>query len=165
MKKFWSACVVAVALFVPAVAQAQNALSSEVRTRALLAVDTATVRATPAAIDARDLERRLFGEKRSSVLLSLYGSLAALNAADVITTRKAIARGGHELNPIMQDAAGNTMVMSGVKVATTAASPHDRSDRQEEPPRRCDYRTRGQRIDGRRRRTQRPPAALTAPRR
>ena len=122
MKKFWSACVVAVALFVPAVAQAQNALSSEVRTRALLAVDTATVRATPAAIDARDLERRLFGEKRSSVLLSLYGSLAALNAADVITTRKAIARGGHELNPIMQDAAGNAMVMSGVKLATTAAT-------------------------------------------
>lgn len=122
MKKLSIACVVAVALFVPAVAQAQEGLGSQIRPVSLLAADTSTVRATPVAIDARDFEKRLFGEKRSPVLLSLYGSLAALNAADVVTTRKVMARGGRELNPFMQEAAGNTMMMSGVKLATTAAT-------------------------------------------
>ena len=55
----------------------------------------------PASIDARDLEKRLFGAKRSPLLLSLSGSLIALNVLDVVTTRRALAQGAVEANPFM----------------------------------------------------------------
>ena len=122
MKSLALVCAVAAALFCPAAAQAQEVRNSPIQNVSLLAASTSPLRPAPAAIDAREFEKRLFGEKRSPVLLSLYGSLAVLNAADVVTTRKVMARGGREMNPFMQEAAGNTMMMSGVKLATTAAT-------------------------------------------
>src|SRR5205085_1486890 len=56
--------------------------------------------------------------KRPAGLTALYASYATLQALDVVSTRKAIAAGGHEVNPIM--GTGGTARIVAVKAAMGA---------------------------------------------
>ena len=55
-----------------------------------------------------------------SALRSMYGSLAVLQAYDVYSTRKAIAAGAIERNPLLQGTVGNSAAFIGLKIAMTA---------------------------------------------
>lgn len=59
-------------------------------------------------------------EKRPLALTALYGSYAAVQALDVVSTQKAIGAGAQELNPAM--GAGGRARMVAVKSAATALS-------------------------------------------
>ena len=54
--------------------------------------------------------------------VSLYVSLAALQALDAHSTLKALSGGAHEANPLMQNVAGNPGALLAVKAGTTAAT-------------------------------------------
>ena len=62
------------------------------------------------------------GPSRGSLLPALYVSLATLNAADAYMTRRGVASGAVEANPLMRGASGSSAVMWAVKGATTAAT-------------------------------------------
>ena len=59
-------------------------------------------------------------QERPSLLVPLYLSQAALQGADLYTTRRALQAGHIEANPVFKDAPFGAMV--GAKVAATAAS-------------------------------------------
>lgn len=114
MKTFISAMVALTVLCVPALASAQN-IAPDTRSAFRASLDAAAVR----PIDSREIEGRLRGGDRSPVLMSLYGSLAALNVLDVVSSRKAIAAGGTERNPLMKDAIQSNHLSLGIKAAST----------------------------------------------
>jgi hypothetical protein len=58
--------------------------------------------------------------RRPVALATLYGTYGALQALDVVTTRRAIAVGAHERNPLLKD--GNMTAMIAVKAATGAST-------------------------------------------
>ena len=58
--------------------------------------------------------------ERPAALIPLYLSQAALQGADLYTTRRALNAGHIEANPVFKNASFGTMV--GAKVAATAAS-------------------------------------------
>ena len=58
--------------------------------------------------------------KRPVVLSALYASYGTLQVLDVVSTRKALSLGAHEVNPIM--GAASTRRMMVVKMAGTSAS-------------------------------------------
>ena len=60
--------------------------------------------------------------RRPAAVSVMYGTLGALQAMDVYSTRRALNRGGTEANPLVRPAAGSTAAMSAVKAASTAAS-------------------------------------------
>jgi hypothetical protein len=55
-----------------------------------------------------------------SVLRSMYGSLGLLQAYDVYSTKKAMATGAIERNPLLQGTVANRAAFIGLKVAMTA---------------------------------------------
>ena len=55
-------------------------------------------------------------EQRPKALLAMYGAYAGIQVMDVVSTRKAIAAGARESNPVMGD--GNVGRMIAVKAAT-----------------------------------------------
>ena len=59
---------------------------------------------------------------RPTVLTALYASYSALQAYDVYSTRKALALGAREANPLMQDVVGNTGAFVALKVGVGAAT-------------------------------------------
>jgi hypothetical protein len=104
----------------PAVASAQAAPSvSFVERAALTALNTEPARK---AIDSREIERQFERTAPSPAFVGLYTSLGALNVLDVVTTRKALAQGATEMNPLMQGTVKNSYKMTGVKLASTAVS-------------------------------------------
>ena len=56
------------------------------------------------------------------ILPSLYVSLAALNAYDVVSTRKGLSAGAVESNPAMEAIVGNTTSLIAVKAVATAST-------------------------------------------
>jgi hypothetical protein len=58
--------------------------------------------------------------RRPVVLATLYGTYGALQALDVVTSRRAIAAGAQERNPLMKD--GNMTAMIAVKAAAGAST-------------------------------------------
>lgn len=59
-------------------------------------------------------------QKRPATLTTLYGSYAALQVLDVVSTRRALDAGAREINPLMR---GNSMAaMIGVKAAAGGAT-------------------------------------------
>src|SRR5690348_6896662 len=66
--------------------------------------------ATWAVIDA---------QKRPVTLTTLYGSYAALQVLDVVSTKRALDAGAREVNPVMR---GNNMATIGVKAAAGGAT-------------------------------------------
>ena len=59
---------------------------------------------------------------RPAVLTALYASYGALQAYDVYSTRKGLARGAREANPLMQGVVGNTSAVVALKVGVGAAT-------------------------------------------
>ncbi len=59
--------------------------------------------------------------RRPVALIPLYGAFAALQAADVHSTTRALRQGGVEMNPLMGGVAGSPGGLVAVKLATTAA--------------------------------------------
>jgi hypothetical protein len=60
--------------------------------------------------------------RRPTALPAMYVSFGALQVLDVYSTRRAIARGAVEANPVMKGLAGNAAAMLAVKGAATAVS-------------------------------------------
>jgi hypothetical protein len=60
--------------------------------------------------------------KRPAALMAMYASLGALQAMDVYSTRRALAAGGTELNPVMRTSAGHSGAMLAAKAVATAGS-------------------------------------------
>ncbi len=57
--------------------------------------------------------------RRPLALIPLYGTFAALQAADAHSTTQALRQGGTELNPLMGGVAGSPKGLIAVKLATT----------------------------------------------
>ncbi len=82
----------------------------------------AAVAAAPALDTAPEpwmFDRKL---RRPAAVTVMYGTLGALQALDVYSTRRALNRGGTEANPLVRPAADSIAAMSAVKAASTAAS-------------------------------------------
>jgi hypothetical protein len=58
--------------------------------------------------------------KRPAALTALYGTYAGLQALDIVSTRRAIAAGAREQNPLMRG--GSVGMMVAVKAATGAST-------------------------------------------
>jgi Domain of unknown function (DUF5658) len=58
--------------------------------------------------------------RRPPALVPLYGSLIALQGADVYFTSRAVSNGAREVNPIVKPVAGRTAAAAAVKAGTTA---------------------------------------------
>ena len=82
----------------------------------------APAHASPASsMDAMSTREPLrVAAKRPVVLSALYASYASLQVLDVVSTRKALSVGAHEVNPIMGGA--STGRMMAVKVAGSSAA-------------------------------------------
>jgi hypothetical protein len=61
-------------------------------------------------------------ETRPAALPALYATLGALQAFDVYSTRRALAAGAGEANPLMRRPAGNSGAMLAVKALSTAGT-------------------------------------------
>jgi hypothetical protein len=61
-------------------------------------------------------------QQRPAALQVLYGSYAALQVADIVSTRRALAAGATEANPLMKSAAGSSGAMLAVKAASAAGT-------------------------------------------
>lgn len=119
MTKLIASAAALVTLSLPAAVSAQDTTPPGISKAAFRAsLDSAPVR----AIDSKDIEKRFAGQGSSPLLKTLYGSLAALNVIDVVSSRKALARGGVERNPLMKDAINDNMLAYGIKAATTAGT-------------------------------------------
>ena len=94
------------------------------------AQETAPTSATPladgiaraAADDAAGLNLWALSQqpKRPTTLAALYGSYGLLQAMDIVSTRKALAAGAHEANPVIKK--GNMGATIAVKAAGGAAT-------------------------------------------
>lgn len=62
------------------------------------------------------------GPARPKALTPMYATLGVLQALDVYSTRRAIAGGSGEVNPVMRDAAQSSAGMMAVKALSTAGS-------------------------------------------
>ena len=82
----------------------------------------AAVAAAPALETAT--EPWMFDRKvsRPAAVSVMYGTLGAMQALDVYSTRRALNSGGSEANPIVRPAAGSTTAMSVMKAVSTATS-------------------------------------------
>jgi hypothetical protein len=114
VNKLATSVVAGIVLSFPSLASAQHLMAAPAGPGILNSVETAAVR----AIDSKEIEKRFARSDRSPLLMSLYGSLGALNALDIVTSRKAIARGGTEQNPLMKNAIGNNAGIA-IKAAST----------------------------------------------
>jgi hypothetical protein len=105
----------AVFLLSPLAARAEE--SSRTTANDPVLVDVAAPAPVLPAVPASTLDR---AEKRPVALSTLYGSYATLQVLDLVSTRKAIAAGAHEANPLMGN--GSTARMMLVKGAGASVS-------------------------------------------
>jgi hypothetical protein len=97
-------------------------------TAAIAEQDPVTMRLRPSSESRRerpvdDVEHvtvAIVPEGRGVLLTSMYGSFLTLQALDVHSTRRAVALGGTEVNPIMSPFANNTPAMAAMKFGTAA---------------------------------------------
>jgi hypothetical protein len=75
-----------------------------------------------ALIAARFAPRWAFDAKRPSAMPAMYAGLSVLQALDIYSTRRAVAAGAREMNPLLGPAVKNTAAMLAVKGASTALS-------------------------------------------
>ena len=60
--------------------------------------------------------------RRPASIPVLYGTLGALQALDIYSTRRALRTGGTEVNPLMKDASGSQAGMFAAKALSTAGA-------------------------------------------
>jgi hypothetical protein len=89
---------------------AQNP-SDSLLTRAVAAAETVDAEAQPLA-----------APQRPAPLVGLYVSLAALQALDITSTRRAIHAGAAEANPMMAPFASSTLALAILKAGATGAT-------------------------------------------
>jgi hypothetical protein len=92
----------------------------------LRAIDAAESDVRPEAPDRHDprhppAAERSLGE-RPAALVPLYASFAALQGADLVLTRRAIARGATEANPVMRGVVGSPAGFFAAKAGLTATT-------------------------------------------
>ena len=76
-----------------------------------------------AATSSNDVSwRPASARSAGSVLLPLYVSFAALQVLDAHSTRRALAVGGVEANPVIRSVAGSTAALVAVKAGVTAST-------------------------------------------
>ena len=92
------------ALRIPSLAASESSAQLDVRANPLVA------------------PRWAFDAKRPAALPAMYAGFGALQALDIYSTRRAIAGGAAEMNPLLAPGARNTAAMAAVKAASTAAS-------------------------------------------
>jgi hypothetical protein len=80
-------------------------------------VNAAKNTGTPAASNLWAIAQ---GPRRPVALSALYGTYGTLQALDVVSTRRAIAAGAQERNPLMKN--GNVAAMVAVKTAAGAST-------------------------------------------
>jgi uncharacterized protein DUF5658 len=115
-------------LVAPALARANDVVTSDDKTMDAIATDAERNVATASPAAAQDdetapplkLQPKSGSLAGASVLRSMYASLGVLQAYDVYSTRKALRHGAVERNPFMQGAVGNQALFIGLKVAMTA---------------------------------------------
>ncbi len=79
--------------------------------------------AAPSAVAGdRFAPRWALDARRPVALPAMYAGLGVLQALDIYSTRRAVAAGAHEMNPLLGPATKNTAVMMAVKGASTALS-------------------------------------------
>ena len=69
-----------------------------------------------------DVRATALSPQRPAALPALYASLAALQVADVYSTRRALNAGAREANPLLEPVAGNSGAMLAVKAASAAGA-------------------------------------------
>ena len=79
-----------------------------------------TVLAAVEAAEARPLEER--PAARPAPLVGLYVSLAALQALDIASTRRALNAGAAEANPVVAPFAGSPVALAVMKAGVTSAT-------------------------------------------
>ena len=84
-----------------------------------LAAAVATAPALETVVEPWMLDRKV---RRPGAMTAMYGTLAVLQALDIYSTRRALNRGGSEVNPLMEKAAGQNASMIAVKAISTATS-------------------------------------------
>lgn len=84
-----------------------------------LAAAVATAPALETVLEPWMLDRKV---SRPGAVTAMYGTLAALQALDIYSTRRALNRGGSEINPLMEKAAGQHASMIAAKAISTATS-------------------------------------------
>jgi uncharacterized protein DUF5658 len=115
-----AACSVMIAV---TLSSAPADLPSDQGTRAVPATPlAAAVAATPALEPATETWMLDHKVSRPSTLHVLYGTLGALQALDVYSTRRAMTAGANEINPVVNKASGNQVAMLAVKALSTAGA-------------------------------------------
>lgn len=109
--------MLAALLLVPSRAAAQDLLPDLSSLVSALDVDVPVTARPTLQPEARGLRE---SAERPGALLPLYASLGALQALDVHSTSRGLARGGREANPVMDPVVGNRAAFIGVKAVTTA---------------------------------------------
>ena len=93
---------------------------NETATKSATPIAAAVARAAKDAEPSVDLWTLSQTPRRPVTLAALYGTYGALQAMDVVTTRRAIAVGANERNPLMKN--GNMAAMIAVKAAAGAST-------------------------------------------
>lgn len=83
------------------------------------AIAAAAAPASDAPVERWMVDRTV---SRPAAVTVMYGTLGALQALDAYSTRRALANGAGEVNPLLKDAAGNRAGMVAAKVLSTASS-------------------------------------------
>ena len=78
--------------------------------------------ASPAVLRDRFAPKWTLDAKRPGALPAMYAGLGVLHALDLYSTRRAVAAGAREMNPLLAPAVKNTAAMVAVKGASTALS-------------------------------------------
>ena len=114
------------ALVVAATVWISPTASDPARDASVAAAPASSLAAAMAAAPAPEapVERWMVDRKvsRPAAVTVMYGTLGALQALDAYSTRRALANGAAEVNPILKDAAGNRGAMVAAKVLSTASS-------------------------------------------
>lgn len=84
-----------------------------------IAAAVAAAAALEPAVDPWMIDRQV---SRPGAMKALYGTLGALQALDIYSTRRALARGGREVNPLLEKAAANQAAMMAMKAISTAST-------------------------------------------
>jgi len=90
--------------------------------RAISIVPMAEEAGESAVIGDRFAPRWALDAKRPAAMPAMYAGLGVLQALDIFSTRRAVAAGARETNPLLGSAAKNTTAMLAVKGASTALS-------------------------------------------
>jgi uncharacterized protein DUF5658 len=117
-----AACALIVAVMlsaVPAHSAPEQGAAPHATPATPLAAAVAAAPALEPTIETWMLDRHA---SRPGTLHLLYGTLGALQALDVYSTRRAMSAGANEVNPVVNKASGNQAAMLAVKALSTVGS-------------------------------------------